>query len=556
VLWSVALGCGEPAADEDASGSSGAQGAGTGAAAGSASGSGAAASGGTNAASAGEGGSVAASAPDLPPPLPPCATAPGESDAGVSPYDGTCVDERVGVFASPEGDVAPRADGSRSRPFRSLQDAVGLAVREGRDVYACAGTYEGALQIGTELSDGLKLFGGLSCDGFAAPDPSGARSVVHALGEAAALRVDSCHGVVVERFELHADRAEMPKPGATYVAASITNALGVELRDVVLRTADGEAGEDGEPPEAKAADGADADDGQDACSRNPNPGGAGALQTACGGASTSFASGGTGGLAGVGTGDAGGGFQQSFLATQGETGGTSGTWSCAQGTGSWYPPGMSGQGTVGRGGRGFGALLGGRFIGYAGAAGSDGPAGAGGVGGGGARAPASCSGLASAVGASGGGGGGGGCGGAGGGGGGAGGSSIALLVLDGEVIVRGGELHVGRGGAGGDGAAGQAGGAGGNGGKGGEGSGSSSDACDGTDGGDGGLGGPGGGGNGGHALGVLFDGPMPELEDVAGELETASEWGGAAGEGPADVTEPLSAQLVGTPGVTAWVREF
>ena len=122
--------------------------------------------------------------------------------------------------------------------------------------------------------------------------------------------------------------------------------------------------------------------------------------------------------------------------------------------------------------------------------------------------------------------------------------------------MRGGELHIGHGGAGGDGVAGQLGGKGGKGGLGGKGVSGSSAACAGTDGGDGGPGGAGGGGNGGHALGVLYSGVMPELEDVmSSELETATDWGGAPGKGP-DETEPAATQLLGSVGVTALSRAF
>jgi hypothetical protein len=481
-------------------------------------------------------------------PFPHCGDSFDDDDGGVSPYLDSCaIDERFGVFVNPNVGPDADADGSRAHPYGTLLHAVAAAVNAGKHVFACEGTYDEPLRIGTALANGLHVYGGLSCDTFALASAD-ARSHVHATSEGAALTIADTREVVVERFAFEDAPDADAKPGTSYVGALISNARLIRLRDVELNAADGERGEDGAPPDAQAAgDGTPGDDGGNACSARPNPGGS--LATSKGCRMDQNATSGSGGGGGEGTGDGGMGTMYGFPQVAGETSG--GTWSCTQGQGLSYPANPGYQGGAGNGGAGFGALLGTGFIGFGGQNGADGSSGQGGGGGGGAKAPSSCAGGGTAVGASGGGGGSGGCGGKGGDGGGSGGQSIGLLIINSNLTVEHAAVRYGNGGDGGTGALGQKGGKGAPGGNGGKGASGSHDACDGGMGAAGGDGGNGGGGNGGHAIGVLFAGDPPTLIDVT-DTDPDNHHGGKPGTGPIETLM----QSVGTPGETHFVFEF
>jgi hypothetical protein len=481
--------------------------------------------------------------------FPHCADGFDDEDGGVSPYLDSCaIDERFGVFVNPNVGPDADADGSRAHPYGTLLHAVAAAVNAGKHVFACEGTYEEPLRIGTALANGLHVYGGLSCDTFALVSAD-ARSHVHATSDGAALTIADTREVVIERFTFEDAPAADPKPGTSYVGALISNARLIRLRDVELNAADGERGQDGAPPDAEAAsDGTTGDDGGNACSARPNPGGS--LATSKGCRSDQNATSGSGGGGGEGTGNGGMGTWNGFPQVAGES--SDSAWSCTQGQGLPYPANPGYPGNAGNGGAGFGALLGTGFVGFGGQKGGDGSSGQGGGGGGGAKAPTSCAGGGTAVGASGGGGGSGGCGGKGGEGGGPGGQSIGLLIINSNVTVEHAAVHYGSGGDGGTGALGQKGGKGAPGGKGGKGSSGSHDACDGAAGAYGGDGGNGGGGNGGHAIGVLFAGDAPTLVDVTDADPPDSHHGGKPGTGPIETLM----QSVGTPGETRFVFEF
>jgi len=478
---------------------------------------------------------------------PSCGDGFDDEDGGVSPYADSCaIDERFGVFANPNVDPEAFADGSREHPFATLELAVATAVNAGKNVFACEGIYREPLRIGTALCDGLRVYGGLSCTTFAIESES-ARSHVLATGPGAALIVADTRDVVIERFELEHGPGATPEPGTSYVGAFIQNARRVVLRDVLLHAHDGERGKDGAPPESAAAgNGMMGSDGGDACSAQPNRGGAALSNTGC--RDQPAAASGSGGDGGNGTGNGGNG---TWFGAPNIPGESTADWSCAVGQGAPPVAGPGFAGPPGRGGRGFGALLGTGFVGFGGQDGIDGGPGQGGGGGGGAKAPASCA-SGTAVGAAGGSGGTGGCGGQGGDAGGAGGTSIGLLMSASTVRFEGGEIRYGNGGDGGKGALGQKGGQGAPGGRGGNGVSGSRDACDGAAGGIGGDGGDGGGGNGGHAFGVLHAGDAPKLVAVAGEPSAAMRHGGAGGVGP--VADMMDA--VGTPGQSSFVAKF
>lgn len=493
----------------------------------------------------GAGGDSAAGPADAGHMWPSCGTAFDDQDGGVSPYADACaIDERFGVFVNPGVKADAFADGSREHPFATLERAVATAVNANKHVFACEGQYDEPLRIGTELSDGLHVYGGLSCTTFAIESMS-ARSRVRATG-GPALIVANTRDVLIERFEFESAPASTPEPGANHVGAFVQNARRVLLRDVLLHAHDGETGKDGAPPPPMpAGDGTVGSNGGNACSARPNPGGAAISNANC--RTQSSTASGKGGDGGEGSANGGNGSWFGVAQIQGENGAA---WSCMPGMGGapMTSPGFPGQ--AGRGGRGFGALLATGFLGFGGQDGSDGGPGQGGGGGGGAKAPASCA-NGTAVGASGGGGGTGGCGGKGGEGGQAGGSSIGLLAASSTVRMERGEIRYGNGGDGGDGAEGQKGGKGAAGGRGGQGSGGSRAACDGAAGGNGGDGGAGGGGNGGHAFGVLFAGTAPALMDVTGEANAAGHRGGAGGMGLGMIVD-----VFGAAGQTAFQFKF
>jgi hypothetical protein len=475
-----------------------------------------------------------------------------DSDAGPSPYQDAClIDEAHGVFVDvTRGDDA-NGDGSRDAPLKSLGAAIRQAVNQAKHVYACNGVYEEPMLIGTSLSNGLAVYGGLSCETFQ-PDPGGAHTLVRAKGKGAALEIADTRQILVERFDFE-NIAGDAVAGTSYVGAFIQNAHKVLLREVTLRAASGEAGTDAKAVDALAASGMPGSSGADACAANPNPGGAGGNTNGCF-AQSSTTAGGLGGGGAIGSGSGGNG---NWLGGSGGGIGEADTsWSCTQGSGMGPSAGPGYAGQPGSGAKGFGALVGSGFVGFSGQAGMPGSPGYAGSGGGGAKAPATCAGLSTPTGASAGGGGSGGCGGNGGKGGGPGGSSFALISIDSDVRLENSTLAYANGGRGGRGAVGQHGGQGAPGGKGGRGSAGSKAACDGGPGLQGGDGGPGGGGNGGHTIGVLYLGRTPKLIDVAGELEAKANKGGASGTGPDGADVMIAPNLVGTEGVSAFSYEM
>lgn len=65
--------------------------------------------------------------------------------------------EALGVFVTPTG--SPTPDGTRSRPFASIQRGIDAAKAVGKRVYVCAGSYSEALVI----ADSISVIGGLDC---------------------------------------------------------------------------------------------------------------------------------------------------------------------------------------------------------------------------------------------------------------------------------------------------------------------------------------------------------------------------------------------------------
>ena len=65
--------------------------------------------------------------------------------------------ESLGVFVTSAGSATP--DGTRARPFPSIQQGIDAAKKVGKRVYVCAGSYSEALV----LADSISVIGGLDC---------------------------------------------------------------------------------------------------------------------------------------------------------------------------------------------------------------------------------------------------------------------------------------------------------------------------------------------------------------------------------------------------------
>jgi len=65
--------------------------------------------------------------------------------------------ESLGVFVTNAGSTTP--DGTRARPFASIQQAIDAGKKAGKRVYVCAGSYSEALVV----ADSISVIGGLDC---------------------------------------------------------------------------------------------------------------------------------------------------------------------------------------------------------------------------------------------------------------------------------------------------------------------------------------------------------------------------------------------------------
>lgn len=80
-------------------------------------------------------------------------------DGRALPSESPCViDERYGVFVSASLGRAG-ADGTRTRPFASLNEGLSTARNAGKRLYVCAETYQGSLGV----VDGVSVFGTFDC---------------------------------------------------------------------------------------------------------------------------------------------------------------------------------------------------------------------------------------------------------------------------------------------------------------------------------------------------------------------------------------------------------
>ncbi|WP_434045501.1 MULTISPECIES: PGRS family protein [Sorangium] len=463
-----------------------------------------------------------------------------------SEIDGA-VDDTCGVFVASTGNDDNA--GTRAEPVATLAEALRRAADKGTEAYACAETFEEAVEVPV----GIKLFGGLDCANGWRWIGETAKTVVAPGEEPIALKVMPGEGAVrIEDVSVHAANAQAL--GASSIAVLVDGAE-VELVRCELIAGNGADGAEGEDaPSEVPAQASPGNAGTDACSDldasgAPDaalPGGA-QVENACGGDALSI--GGEGGAGRVNNGGGGQVGEPGALGAAGSGEPAAGDWSCAAGgTGQGGDNGPAGE--PGLAASGLGTLNSSGYVGASGEAGRAGKPGQGGGGGGGAKGGAAiCTGGMPGAGASGGSGGPGGCGGLPGQGGGAGGASIALASVEGKVTLTDCVLKGGNGGKGGVGGDLQPGELGGLGGVGGTGMGGSKAACAGGQGGQGGNGGPGGGGLGGPSLAIAYRG-----EAVRQEGQTTLTPGTAGAGGPGGSSNV--AENTGADGVSAAEQEF
>jgi len=494
-------------------------------------------------------------------------------DADCDGVDGTAA---IAVFvwsgANPLG-----ADGSRTHPYPRLQDGLAAAgaANPKKPIYLADGIYGGATAI--SLLDGVSIYGG-----YLATQNWRLRGGNTLLGGTQQPLTGSgiTTPTTLQLFTVQADSGTAASPHS--IALRLHNSPGVTLEAVNLTAGAGAVGVDGTPGGAgfggaalnggvgvNGCDGDNSGGGIEACNElvGSNPAG-GAGGTAGTNAQCSGGAGGAGGRGGFG-GIFTGFITQSNPATPGinapnggGTGGNAGgraascpVASCDTGglfsTVCWGANGVDGfdgpAGEPGNGGNAGAALaLDGSGVPLVGR-GTDGTTGVanalggggGGAGGGGDCTPILCGLSCLSDGAAGGGGGGaGGCPGTGGGGGFSGGSSIALLLNNSPIQVKGGTLtsaNAGAGGRGGDGGEGGVGGQGGAPGNPVQGEQRAGLSGRGGDGGKGGHGGGGGGGSGGlsYAIYALMASPNIAVPNAAAPTLVNGSFGagGLGGQG-------------------------
>lgn len=452
--------------------------------------------------------------------------------------------EDFAVFARADAPEAP-GEGTREKPFTSLQAAIDAAAASDKRVFACSGA---PFQESVVIDTPMELRGGFDCEQGWIYDPL-LRSTVLGVADSVAMTVTKpASGSTVVGWQIEAPDAV--SPGASSVALVVARLI----KPTFLCRCDLIAG--------NGADGVDAETWAGAA---PAPSGADAAQPGEPGAASDECTdpavfhgglngvtqcdddptdGGLGGLGGIPPGGGGDGEDGAPAAEPFPPYGSGGQGAGSCGDGFIGAPGW--QAANGKGGVKIGALS---LTGVKNVDGTPGQHGnrGGGGGGGGGRGYATACGPQSleGFGASGGGGGAGGCGGKPGGGGTAGGSSVGLVALGGDLFVKTATFTTGAGGDGGEGGIGQLGGNGGLGAPGGN-----PDGCSGGDGGDGTAGGRGGAGQGGDSVSLMRYGL---LSDVV--LEDCDYFYGPAGKGGGEIAD-IQLGLKGSDGVSSSIRIF
>lgn len=427
------------------------------------------------------------------------------------------IDESCGLFvkAGSEG-----GDGSKSKPFGALSEAMEPALKSSKRVYVCTAPLTEGEQV--KVPAGVRIYGGVDCEKDWAYVGAGTKSILSASPGVIPLRLVVGDGVT-EVHDMHVAAESASKPGGSSIAVLVEGAKALFV-DSVIEARNAMAGVGGEAYGSAAASGKDGNPGEIACSGASVLGAEGPANQCADGDSI----GGPGGNGSAAQGGPGGSGQPGDDASMNGGEGQWGGMVCTPGqSGSNGAPGEPGEMATEIG---FINAVDG-YVGVVGADGKPGKSGQGGGGGGGAKGGKGqdkCSDKNVAGGASGGSGASGGCGGKGGKGGGFGGSSIGIVSLGADISFKGTLIKTGAPGAGGKGGSGQEGGKGGVGGMGGEVPEAATDldpGCAGGSGGDGGKGGSGGKGSSGHSIGIAFRLKAPSQEGVKLQVGPSIEGG-------------------------------
>lgn len=431
--------------------------------------------------------------------------------------DGVDGDASRSIFVATYGDDANI--GTKIAPKRTINAAI-LAAK-GDDSKSWVLVENGLYDEQVILSEGVHVVGGYVFGWRRDP-----RSYTTIRGGKPAISGENIMQPTI-LMNLDVQPAQDVARSESIITISLTNSSGVILKKMLVTA--GTAG-DGQPGIAgmAGATGTTGRPGQDGredsgglCSSKGQPSAAEGASSSCGGQP-----GGKGGLSARG----GGTGQTGSPGSGGASGGNGGGKGSQGGTGGEGGPGAPGM--PGEGGSSAGAFQALTWTGQAGKDGSPGlPGQSGGGGGGGGGGDSGCD----SWGGTGGGGGAGGCSGQAGTGGQAGGASVAIFLLDSDIIIEDSKIILGVGGRGGDGGAGGKGGDGGPGGVGGRREDDSGPGGPGGKGGLGGQGGAGGGGAGGPAFGVysnvmLMTAPL-NVEYVQGSGGVGGNGLGANGRG-------------------------
>lgn len=142
------------------------------------------------------------------------------------------MDDGVGVFVAPSGKDG--ATGTKGNPVRSIADGVAKAAADRKPrVYVCEGSYGAAVTIAQPVS----IYGGLSC-AWARSDAKPKLAPSKGVG----LRIANVSGaVVVEDVEV-VGAADASTPGASSIAAFVSDSTDVTFRNTVVTAQDGSAG--------------------------------------------------------------------------------------------------------------------------------------------------------------------------------------------------------------------------------------------------------------------------------------------------------------------------
>lgn len=442
--------------------------------------------------------------------------APPGCDLAKEPKDSTdCVADAVGVFVDATGGLDTN-DGSRAKPFQTIQKAITANAGMKPRIYVCAGAYTD--NVSMDQAHAASIYGGFACGSWTY---AMSNAVTNKPATGYALELDTVAGAVT-LADVELDAPDGTAASVNSIAVFAHDSPSVTMKRVKLvagagyQGADQGAGTTGALKSSNAVTHPNTQDGNDGTVT------VGGAQITCTCTNNLTSVGGKGGD--MNAGGANGSTAQATPMPAGATGAGGSYNDCAQIT----VPGVQIGGRTGSNAPDspaapaittLGTLTSAGWSSAPGQSGADGQAGQGGGGGGGA----------------GGGGGSGGCGGCGGGkglGGGGGGASAALVALNAPVTLVSSTLVGGAAGRGGNGGLGGApqpafGNAGNKGGA----------ACNGGNGGLGGAGGAGGGGAGGIGAALIYKGTKPSYGGDSmlkpGTKGNAGNGGAVTNDGPA-----------------------